>query len=189
MNLHPQVLQFALQSVARGMPPLPLPLLVYRQIFPDRSPEDLASTVEKHIAKLRWDPAWRWGVYDFLHFHSTAHELLVVFRGSASLRFGGGEDVNLQATAGDAVVIPAGGGHHNLGSTSDFQVVGAYPRGQKADLVKATPPEVVAAQKRALSVPLPEADPFFGKDGPLLNVWPPTLSNQPAEHSKHRSPS
>ncbi len=173
MNPDPKVLQFALAPVSGRAQQLALPLLVYNQIFPDGTPEVRADHAEKLIARHHWHPAWRWGVYDFVHFHSTAHELLVVYRGTGHLRFGGGAGVLLDVSAGDAVVIPAGGAHQNLGSSKDFHVVGAYPRGQKADLIRADSPEAGPAQERLANVPLPIEDPFFGNDGPLIKLWDP----------------
>jgi uncharacterized protein YjlB len=70
------------------------------------------------------------------------------------------------------VVIPAGVGHCRVDSSDDFSVVGAYPRGQESyDLrigEKGERPEVV---ENIRGIPLPEADPLFGEDGPLLRHW------------------
>ena len=69
------------------------------------------------------------------------------------------------------MVIPAGVGHENLESTSDFTMVGAYPPGQDPDLQRGKLSERPWALESIAKVPLPTADPIYGKDGPLMKVW------------------
>jgi len=72
------------------------------------------------------------------------------------------------------VVIPAARvGHCDVGSSGAFSVIGAYPRGQESyDLrtgeEEGERPEVLENIRNVL---LPEADPLFGEDGPLLRHW------------------
>ena len=74
--------------------------------------------------------------------------------------------------AGDAVIIPAGVSHCNEGASDDLVVVGAYPGGRRPDLERRGSDEMTeAARQRVRAAPLPEADPVFGKDGPLLRNW------------------
>ena len=67
-----------------------LPLLVYRQAvdLPDGDP---ATVFEALFTANGWPAAWRNGIHPFHHFHSTAHEALGVYRGTATARFGGEE--------------------------------------------------------------------------------------------------
>ena len=62
----------------------------YREAFgPDT--KDLASVIEQRFAENDWTGSWRAGVYPFPHYHSTSHEALGVFSGSATLRLGGAQ--------------------------------------------------------------------------------------------------
>jgi uncharacterized protein YjlB len=133
---------------------------------------DPAADIERIFAENSWPPQWRYGIYPFHHYHSTAHEALGVARGSAKVMLGGETGEPVEFAAGDVVVLPAGTGHCCLSSSADFLVVGAYPPGQAWDLIRATEPEKEAdAVKRIARVPLPESDPVNGKDGPLVRLW------------------
>lgn len=69
-------------------------------------------------------------------------------------------------------MIPVGVGHCNAGSSSDFTVVGAYPRGQESyDLRTGEEGERPEVLENIRDVPFPEADPLFGQGGPLLEYW------------------
>ena len=138
-----------------------LPLLIYKGAVAARG-EKAAELIEALYASNDWRAAWRYGVYPFPHYHSTAHEVLGVYRGHALIRL---------VEAGDVIVIPAGVGHQNLGSSPDFHVVGGYPIGQSADLLRGNPGERPAADDRILAVPLPKADPVEGVSGPLVKLW------------------
>lgn len=143
-----------------------LPLLFY----PGAGSSD-PEAVEAMFHRNGWPPAWRYTVYSYAHYHSTAHEVLGVYRGTAKIRLGHtvGEIFNVKA--GDVIVIPAGVGHENLGSSSDFHCVGAYPPGQEADMLRGQPGERPDADERIAKVPLPESDPVLGNDGPLTRIW------------------
>lgn len=148
-----------------------LPVLVYKKVSEGRTDDDCARWLEATWRTHGWTPAWRWGVYDFPHYHSTAHEILGVFRGRASLRIGHDAGVTLTVEAGDMIVLPAGTGHQNLGSSRDFQVVGGYPEGQQADLLRGEADERPRADERIRRVPLPSLDPVHGAEGPLVTHW------------------
>jgi len=147
-----------------------LPLLVYPRVLYEA--EQQPSRSKKLLAKNGWGGAWVDGVFSYHHYHSTSHEVLCALSGRASIAFGGPEGETVEVQAGDVVVIPAGVGHRNGGSSGDFSVVGAYPRGQESyDLCTGEEGERPEVLENIRDVPLPKADPLFGEDGPLLRHW------------------
>jgi hypothetical protein len=50
-----------------------LPLLVYQQVLPPE--EQHAENVKKLFEENDWTDSWEDGVYDYHHYHSTAHEV------------------------------------------------------------------------------------------------------------------
>lgn len=146
-----------------------LPLLIYPDVL--LKPAALPSECERLFGENGWGGSWRDGVFPYHHYHSTAHEVLGVVRGSARIAFGGEAGVTVEVGMGDVVVIPAGVGHRNIGSSSDFLVVGAYPRDQTWDLRTGEPGERPEVLENIAHVALPETDPVFGKEGPLLRYW------------------
>jgi uncharacterized protein YjlB len=147
-----------------------LPLLIYKAVIPAGG-EELADAIEDLYARNEWWAAWRYGVYPFPHYHSTAHEVLGVYRGNAMIRLGHSVGISAHVEAGDVVVIPAGVGHQNLGASPDFHVVGGYPVGQQPDLLRGNPRERPAADDRIAAVPLPKKDPVHGASGLLVALW------------------
>jgi len=144
-----------------------LPLLVYRKALPDLA----ASKLQKHFAANNWTNSWDNGVYPFHHYHSTSHEVLGIYSGSALLHLGGEKGEKVNVVAGDIIVIPAGVGHKNLGASKDFGVVGAYPDGRDWDLLKGEPGERPKADKNIAALPIPDFDPVLGKNDGLKKIW------------------
>jgi uncharacterized protein YjlB len=72
---------------------------------------------------------------------------------------------------GDVLVLPAGTGHCNAGSSDDLLVVGAYPDGMDWDLRRGHPTEHDEVLTNIRAVPLPAADPVHGAGGPLRELW------------------
>ena len=148
-----------------------LPFVVYPRAFDLSGEKDPAGLIEKTFAANGWGDSWRDGIYSFTHSHSMIHEVLGVAAGRARVRFGGKAGDELDLHAGDVAVLPAGTGHQRLSATSDFLVIGAYPAQGTYDLCRATPSEHARAKDLVTKVPLPDADPVYGKDGPLLRLW------------------
>lgn len=150
-----------------------LPLLIYQGAL-SLPTNDPASAVEAVIHTNNWGDDWRNGIFDYHHYHSTAHECLLVYGGSAKVQLGGDESLVIETiNAGDVIVIPAGVGHKNLGSSSDFHVVGAYPPQQNVDMCYGRPGERPRTDENIARLSLPATDPVFGKEGPLLENWRP----------------
>ena len=152
------------------VPNNPMPFLVYKGVVA-LDGGDPEATIERLFAANGWGAMWRNGVYDFLHYHATVHEVLGTARGSARVRFGGDNGKVLEISAGDVAILPAGTGHQCLSASSDFSVVGAYPPGPPMDLVRPTPQAHVKALKTIPLVALPRTDPVMGADGPLVRLW------------------
>jgi uncharacterized protein YjlB len=148
-----------------------LPLILYRHAL---ALEHVPGTAERALAALfrsnGWRGAWVDGLYDFHHYHSTAHEVLGIAQGSAKVQLGGPQGLLVELEAGDAVAIPAGVGHCLIAG-DDLVVVGAYPEGQDWDLCRATESDRLKALENIPWVPLPKLDPVFGADGPVLARW------------------
>jgi uncharacterized protein YjlB len=142
-----------------------LPVLVYHEVDAARSG---AEACERLFAANNWLGAWRDGIFPFHHFHSTAHEVLGVVSGTAQVMLGGPSGREFEVSVGDVLVLPAGTGHCNLGS-SELLVVGAYPDGMSWDLRRGDPAEHEQVTANIRAVPLPERDPVGGT---LTELWP-----------------
>ena len=150
-----------------GIPNSPLPVLVYHNVDAARD----AAACESRFAANRWLGAWRDGIFSFHHFHSTAHEVLGIVRGSAAVALGGPNGRRFHVGPGDVLTLPAGTGHCNAASSEDLLVIGAYPDGMSWDIRRGDPGEHDEALANIRAVPLPGADPVHGKDGPLTELW------------------
>lgn len=145
------------------------PVLVYHHVV-STGPDAIAA-FQALFGRNDWPAQWVDGVYDFHHYHSTAHETLGVASGSARLMLGGPSGREVSVQAGDVIVIPAGVGHRRLSSHDGLAIVGAYPTGQQWDLQRADPAAHDASVARIAKVPLPKADPVTGVNGSLLQLW------------------
>lgn len=147
-----------------------LPVLIYRNVMP-ADVSDRASWLETTFEANNWLGTWRNGIFPYDHYHSTTHEVLGIYSGSATLRLGGPNGLTLPVSAGDVLVIPAGVAHNNRGQQDPFGVVGAYPDGRPWDLLRGRPGERPFADQTIAGVPLPATDPLTGPGGTLTAYW------------------
>ena len=146
-----------------------LPVLLYSGAFPLQMTNCAAATCEAIFQCNGWPPQWRDSVYDFHHYHSTAHEVLGCARGAGLLMLGGPGGRAVRIGAGDAILLPAGTGHCLVDANDDFLVVGAYPPGQRFDLCRTAPTPAMA--RKIATLGFPDSDPIEGWGGALVAHW------------------
>lgn len=142
-----------------------LPLLIYKEALD--SGDDAAKTLNEN----GWSGEWLGSVHPFHHYHSNTHEVLVVDSGTATLQLGGELGEKVDVSPGDVIILPAGYGHKMIESSDDYQNYGAYPGGVEFDMNYGESDERPEVLDNIKKVPMPEADPIFGEDGPLFNYW------------------
>lgn len=166
-----------------------LPVLVYRKIF-DTHTADKHKKFQQCFEQNGWQGIWKNGLYDYHHFHSASHEALGIANGVAEIQLGGEGGKTLTLEAGDLIVLPAGTGHKRLSASENLVIIGAYPAGQEhydlcrhkyGDHKKASSQNQNGSQKNQSglqnmtatisAVPLPQSDPIYGANGPLLQQW------------------
>jgi len=170
-QIEPVVLVFADDGI---VPNNPMPLLVDRQAI-DLDNGHPEKTIEGLFGANGWGQMWRNGVYDYLHYHATVHEALGVARGHARVRFGGDRGREIEISAGDVAILPAGTGHQCLSASGNFCVVGAYPPGPRMQVTLPTPENHAESLKTIPAVRLPDTDPVTGADGALVKLWKPEM--------------
>lgn len=138
-----------------------LPVLLWRNAVPGG-----VDAVERAFRDHGWEGTWRNGIFDYHHYHATAHEVLGIGRGSVTVRLGGPDGESVELAAGDIVLLPAGTAHRNLGQSADLVVVGAYPPGQRPDMLRGQPGERPDADRQIARVAPPESNPVTGDPGP-----------------------
>ena len=148
-----------------------LPLILYRGALPASG--DVSSAFEARFRQSGWGRMWRSVVFPFHHYHSNTHEVLGIGAGRVTLRMGGeANGTTLEASTGDALLIPAGVGHKRLSDATGLTVVGAYPAGAPSyDLWREGAEEKDRIRVRIAGVPLPETDPIGGKTGAVFEAW------------------
>ncbi|MFC9710804.1 cupin domain-containing protein [Paenibacillus sp. NPDC056933] len=143
-----------------------LPVLLYKGIWATDS-----SRAETMLNRNGWGNSWINGVFDYHHYHSNAHEVLAVVSGFVQLILGGEKGQKVYLQTGDVVVLPAGTGHKRLEASPDFRIAGAYPAGMSYNTRTGEPGERPKVLREIQDVPIPDTDPVYGKEGPLLELW------------------
>ncbi len=147
-----------------------LPVLLYKKVF-NFEEGDPATVIEKVLAENNWNNSWRNGIFNYHHYHTTAHEALGVYSGWAEVQLGGPNSKTLRIEKGDLVVLPVGTAHKRIDSGDGFAVVGAYPDGQNYDMNYGKEEELEKARKNIAELPLPKRDPVFGQNGKIIEYW------------------
>jgi len=179
MSLRPSTPEcYYLKKSTAHVPNSPLPVLVYRNVLPS---EPTAETTRDAIEPNDWLQGGVFKHYPAHHFHSVTHECYAVFKGSSRLLLGRGPldqpdggNVEVELGPGDAIVLPAGVAHCSIRSENDYEYVGLYPRGSPHwdnNFCKAGEDETKEKARNARAVPVPDSDPIFGTDGPLVEIW------------------
>ncbi len=156
-----------------------LPVLLYKGALhlPEKGSEEL---VKELFDQNGWGNSWTDGIYSYHHYHSITHEVLGVINGTCSIMLGGEKGIKQKIERGDVLVLPAGVSHKNIESSDDFTCVGAYPKGADYDINYGKEEELPKAEENIRKVPLPDTDPVFGKDGPVLEHWRKKAVNEKA---------
>ncbi len=118
-----------------------------------------------------WPSAWRNGIFSHHHFHTSAHEVLGIYSGRATVLLGGENGQLFELNAGDVVIVPAGVGHKKVHCDGNLGVVAGYANGDAADMCK---PDSRLYESRCAvvkAVRAPSHDPVCGKDGPVTAHW------------------
>ena len=148
-----------------------LPFVHYRRAVRLVRAADPAAVFEQLFEANGWGDSWRNGIYDYVHYHASIHEVLGIARGRARVQFGGPKGDEIDVAAGDVAVLPAGTGHQCLMASPDFLVVGAYPPGGEYDECRGSAKEHERALRTIRETPLPDKDPVYGASGPLMKLW------------------
>ena len=144
----------------RPFPNNDLPVRLYRNAL---TGEDLAARIEALFRRNGWHGTWRNGIFDYHHFHATAHEVLGCARGLVDVLLGGPDGEVITLAAGDIVLLPAGTSHKNVGHSADYLIIGAYPPGQSPDMEYGDQDRYEDVRASIARVPTPQRDPVTGE--------------------------
>jgi len=129
-----------------------LPVLLYRNVMHSQG-DDAAAQFEQIFERNGWPAQWRNGVYDFHHYHSTAHEGARL-RGRLSAADAGGPNGHeVTVHAGDIAVLPTGTGHCRLEESAEFLVVGRLSARSELGHLPQAPDAKATARMAALAFP------------------------------------
>lgn len=146
------------------------PLLIYKKIV---NFENISNT--KSIQILLEDNGWRnsWvnSIYDYHHYHSNTHEVLVIYKGTGVVQIGGENGRIFNIEKGDVIIIPAGVAHKSISLSDDFKCIGAYPFDIDYDMNYGKAEEHPRVDKQIQKISLPDQDPIFGKKSILFDYW------------------
>ncbi|GAB7343370.1 hypothetical protein MBLNU457_1410t1 [Dothideomycetes sp. NU457] len=153
-----------------------LPVLIYRHVLPEPLSE---ATAIEYLEKNQWSHGGTFKHFPQHHFHTVTHECYAIFKGSTRYLFGKGPldedvkgiEVDLYAAASSSYSLT-----HPHPYPLPHQAV--YPLTVAKDsphwdnnFCKASETETAQKAIDAHAVPIPDYDPVYGLDGPLVQLW------------------
>jgi uncharacterized protein YjlB len=170
-NTNPHIWNFIFKR-NKYFPNNRLPVLIYRKVLElPKQKNKAAKIIQQEFLRNGLTNSWRYGIYDFHHYHSNTHECMGICMGSAFVILGGPNGRRVKLEAGDVMVLPAGVGHRCTSKTEDFLCVGAYPEGKDYDTHTGTPETYKETAKTIKKLSVPSLDPVFGEQGFLKTYW------------------
>lgn len=156
----------------RPYPNNALPVLFYPDVLSNKLRANYTGRdVLQLFQENDYSNGWTNGIASYHHFHSITHEVLGCFSGEAQVQLGGPDADIFTFSRGDVLLLPAGTAHKNIGSTSNFRIVGAYPNGRNFDMLRGDEKKYEERKETITTVPIPDFDPVDGKEGAVQEYW------------------
>lgn len=154
-----------------------LPVLLYKRAIqlPGKKGDQF---VQQVFEQNNWGNTWVDSIYTYHHYHSNTHEVLGVISGQCTVMLGGENGQPFELEKGDVLILPAGVAHKRIKASDDFSCAGGYPEGRDYDINYGKPEEHPRVDENIKQVPMPDADPVFGKGGMLFEYWKSAIVNQ-----------
>ena len=147
------------------------PALLFAGAFAPEAEDDLEEVMRTTFEENGWTNGWSDSIFDYHHYHTTAHEVLGCYQGQAEVMLGGPGGTTISLSAGDVLVLSAGTSHKRVQGSEDFRVVGCYAGGQDYDMKLGRPEERFDVERNLSELEIPERDPVWGTSGPLFDHW------------------
>lgn len=145
------------------------PFLLYKQVLLVEN--EFIQEIQTLLSKNHWGNSWIDSIYDYDHYHSNTHEVLVIISGSCGVQVGGPNGKIYFITKGDVIIFPAGVAHKSLTKSDNFTCIGAYPHPNNYDMNYGKAQEHPRVDENIKRVKLPKADPIFGVHATLFDYW------------------
>ena len=147
-----------------------MPFLVYKRAI-DVDNDHPEKTIEGLFGANGWGAMWRNGVYDYLHYHATVHEVLGVAAatpscGSAATMARSSR--SRPATSRSCPPAPAISACRRARISPSSAPI---RRDRRMHITRPTPENHAKALKTIPNVKLPKTDPVLGTNGPLVKLW------------------
>uniref|UniRef100_A0A7S1BIQ6 Cupin type-2 domain-containing protein n=1 Tax=Corethron hystrix TaxID=216773 RepID=A0A7S1BIQ6_9STRA len=137
------------------------PLLIFRGTSNFTGKEDEG---RRALQKAGWTAPWKWIVFPYHHYHSSAWEILMCVRGSGLLQLGGEAGPEISVEVGDIILIPPGFVHKQLSSFGGFSILGSYPsvKGKNVKIDEIRGPATQTQLENILRCESPKNEPVTG---------------------------